>query len=281
MSFSILIVVLLAGLLHVSWNFQVKRTKDKYLSMTSVVLGSIPFTASAILFSPALRPGTFVFVIAGAILHTGYQLFLLNSYKIGDLSQVYPLARGVSPLIVAGVSVAFLEVDLSGFELIAIVMIGTGIMSLTLVRRSDGQRNGRAALFAVLTGGFIAAYSLVDGSGAKQAGTALGFYGYLSITNSFMFGTIMRFMRPGLVKKALFQDWKMALSGGGQSFVAYALVMWAFTQAPIALVTAVRETSIVFALLLGVFFLKERLDLMKVFATLLTILGVVVMRFVK
>jgi len=218
MSFSILIVVLLAGLLHVSWNFQVKQTKDKYLSMTSVVLGSIPFTASAILFSPALKPGTFVFVIAGAILHTGYQLLLLNSYKIGDLSQVYPLARGVSPLIVAGVSVAFLKVDLSGFELISIVMIGTGIMSLTLVRRSDGQRNGRAALFAVLTGGFIAAYSLV---------------------------------------------------------------MWAFTQAPIALVTAVRETSIVFALLLGVFFLKERLDLMKVFATLLTILGVVVMRFVK
>lgn len=281
MSFSILIVVLLAGLLHVSWNFQVKRTADKYLSMTAVVLGSIPFTASAIFFSPALQPGAIIFVIAGAILHTGYQLFLLNSYKIGDLSQVYPLARGVSPLIVAGISVAFLKVYLSGSELIAVVMIATGIMSLTLVRRSDGQRNGRAAVMAILTGGFIAAYSLVDGFGARQAGTALGFYGYLSITNAVMFGTIMRFMRPGLVTKALSQNWKMALSGGGQSFVAYALVMWAFTQAPIALVAAVRETSIIFALLLGVFFLKERLDLMKVFATLMTILGVVIMRFAK
>ncbi len=281
MSFSILIIVLLAGLLHVSWNFQVKRTADKYLSMTAVVLGSIPFTASAIFFSPPLQPGTFVFVIAGAILHTGYQLFLLNSYKIGDLSQVYPLARGVSPLIVAGVSVVFLSVHLSEFELIAVGVIATGIMSLTLVRRSDGQRNGRAAAMAVLTGGFIAAYSLVDGFGARQAGTALGFYGYLSLINAVMLGTIMRFVRPGLVTKVLFQNWKMALSGGGQSFVAYALVMWAFTRAPIALVTAVRETGIIFALLIGVFFLKERLDLMKVFATLMTILGVVIMRFSK
>lgn len=274
-------VVLFAGLLHVSWNYQVKQTADKHLSMTAVVLGSVPFTASAILFSPPLMPGAAVFVIAGAILHTGYQLFLLNSYKIGDLSQVYPLARGVSPLIVAGVSVIFLKVRLSGIELMAVVMIGTGIMSLTLVRCSDGQRNGRAAVMAILTGGFIAAYSLVDGFGARQAGTALGFYGYLSITNAVMFGMIMRFTKPGLVTKALVQDWKMALSGGGQSFAAYALVMWAFTQAPIALVTAVRETSIIFALLIGVFFLKERLDLMKVFASLLTILGVVVMRFTK
>lgn len=274
-------VVLFAGLLHVSWNYQVKQTADKHLSMTAVVLGSIPFTASAILCSPPLRPGAAVFVIAGAVLHTGYQLFLLNSYKIGDLSQVYPLARGVSPLIVAGVSVIFLKVRLSGVELMAVVMIGTGIMSLTLVRCSDGQRNGRAAVMAILTGGFIAAYSLVDGFGARQAGTALGFYGYLSITNAVMFGMITRFTKPGLVTKALVQDWKMALSGGGLSFAAYALVMWAFTQAPIALVTAVRETSIIFALLLGVFFLKERLDLMKVFASLLTILGVVVMRFTK
>ncbi len=281
MPFSILIVVLLAGLLHVSWNYQVKRTADKYLSMTAVVLGSIPFTVSAILFSPALQPGSLVFVIVGAILHTGYQLFLLNSYKIGDLSQVYPLARGVSPLIVAGVSVVFLSVHLSGFELIAVAMIATGIMSLTLVRRSDGRRNGKAAALAILTGGFIAAYSLVDGFGARQAGTALGFYGYLSILNAVLLGTIMRFMKPGLVTKVLHQNWKMALSGGGQSFVAYALVMWAFTQAPIALVTAVRETSIIFALLLGVFFLKERLDLMKVFATMMTILGVVIMRFAK
>ena len=118
------------------------------------------------------------------MLHTGYQLFLLNSYRIGDLSQVYPLARGVAPLIVAGISVILLGINLSQFELAAIVTIGTGIMSLTLARRSDGMRNVRAASLAIITGGFIAAYSLVDGLGARQAGTALGFYSWLSIINA-------------------------------------------------------------------------------------------------
>jgi drug/metabolite transporter (DMT)-like permease len=212
------------------------------------------------------------------VLHTGYQLFLLNSYRIGDLSQVYPLARGVAPLIVAGISVLLLGVHLSQFELIAIIMIGTGIMSLTSVRRSDGLRNARAASMAIITGGFIASYSLVDGLGAREAGTAVGFYGCLTIINAVIFATIIRINRPGILKRVIFENWRLVLTGGGASFAAYALVIWAFTLAPIALVTALRETSIIFALLLGVFVLKERLDLIKVFATLLTMLGVGMLR---
>lgn len=104
----------------------------------------------------------------------------MASLRIDDLSQVYPLARGSSPLIVAGISVTLPGVHLSWIELTAVATIGTGIMSLTLVRRSDGLGNARAALRAILTGGFIAAFSLVDGMGAREAGTALGFYGWLS-----------------------------------------------------------------------------------------------------
>jgi drug/metabolite transporter (DMT)-like permease len=207
-----------------------------------------------------------------------YQLFLLNSYRIGDLSQVYPLARGVAPLIVAGFSVIVLGVNLSRLELSAIIMIGTGIMSLTLVRRSDGLRNGRASSLAIITGGFIAAYSLVDGLGAREAGTSLGFYGGLSVINALIFAAIMKIIRPGLVKTVVRQNWRLALSGGCASFTAYALVVWAFTLAPIALVTALRETSIIFALLLGVFVLKERLDLVKVFATMITMIGIGILR---
>lgn len=239
MSLFILGIVLFSGVLHVCWNFQVKQTSDKYLSMTAVVLGSVPFTAAAVFFSPVPRPGTLIFIAAGAVLHTGYQLFLLNSYRIGDLSQVYPLSRGVAPLIVAG------------------------IMSLTLSKRSDGLRNFKAVILAILTGGFIAAYSLVDGYGARQAGTSLGFYGYVSIANAVLFGAIMGITRPGLIQKTLSLNWKLSIGGGGLSFAAYALIMWAFTQAPIALVSAIRETSMVFTLLTGVVFLKERIDLAK------------------
>lgn len=273
-----MIIVLFAALLHASWNFLVKRNDDKHLSMSAVVLGHTPFALIALLFAPLPNPESIPYILGGAGLHVGYQLFLLASYRIGDLSQVYPLARGSAPLIVAGVSVTLLGLHLSWLELAAVTTIGTGIMSLALVRRSDGLRNGRAALLAIITGGFIASYSLVDGLGAREAGTALGFYGWLSTVNAVVFATIMRIVQPGIVTRVVCQDWRLALRGGGASFVAYAMVTWAFTVAPIPLVTALRETSIVFALLLGVFVLKERLDLMKVLATLCTVLGIGLLR---
>ncbi len=278
MSPMVMLGVLLAALLHASWNFLVKRTDDKHLSMSAVVFGHFPIAAAVLFFVPAPRPDSVPYIIAGAILHTGYQLFLLNSYRHGDLSQVYPMARGVSPLIIASISVLFLGVDLSGLELTAVVMIGTGIMSLTMVRRHDGLRNGRAALLAIITGGFIAAYSLVDGTGARAAATALGYYSWLTIINGIIFAGIMRITRPGLVKKVVFQAWRLTMIGGTASFLAYALVIWAFTLAPIALVAALRETSIICALLLGVFVLKEPLDLVKIIATTITMIGVGVLR---
>ncbi len=278
MSFPVMVLVLLAALLHASWNFLVKSTTDKHISMTAVVIGHAPFALVILVVMPLPSLESLPYLLTGAMLHVGYQLFLLASYRIGDLSQVYPLARGVAPLIVAGISVLLLGVPFSRIELYAIIIIGTGIMSLTLVRRSDGQRNARAALLAIITGTFIAAYSLVDGLGAREAGTALGFYGWLSIINVMVFAVIMNIARPGTVKKVVCHHWRLTLVGGTASFLAYGIVIWAFTQAPIALVTAVRETSIIFALLLGVFFLKERLDLMKVVAAMLTLLGVGLLR---
>jgi len=278
MSLTVMLIVLLAATLHASWNFLIKQKADKHISMTAVVLGHIPFGLVALIFSPFPKFESFPYVIIGALLHTGYQLFLLYSYRIGDLSQVYPLARGVAPLIVTGISVTFLGVNLDQIELLAIIIIGTGIMSLTLVRRSDGLRNNRAALLSIATGGFIAAYSLVDGMGARVATTALGFYGSLSLLNALFFTIIIKIIRPGIIKNMIFNNYKLALTGGCASFTAYALVIWAFTMAPIAMVTALRETSIIFALLLGVFVLKERLDLIKIIASMVTILGVGLLR---
>jgi len=278
MSLTVMLIVLLAALLHASWNFLVKRTDDKAIAMSAMAIGHAPFAVAALLAAPLPRYASLPWLLAGASLHVGYQLFLLAAYRAGDLSQVYPLARGAAPLLVAGVSVVFLGVQLSWAEIAAVVTIGTGIMSLTLVRRSDGLRNGRAALLAITTGGFIAAYSLVDGTGARIAQTALGFYGWLSAINAVLFAAIMHVRRPGIVTDLWRRHWRLALTAGGGSFCAYAMVTWAFTVAPIALVSALRETSIIFALLLGVLVLRERLDLMKLFATVCTILGLGLLR---
>lgn len=281
MTSTVFIVVICAALLHASWNALVKGGADKRVSMGAVVLGHLPWALVALPFVPLPAFESLPYLFAGILLHVGYQLFLLQSYQKGDLTQVYPIARGSAPLIVALVSVMILGVHLAPVEITAIAVIGIGILSLTLVRRADGQRNGHAALLALGTGCFIASYSLVDGLGARLAGTSLGFYGWLTVGNSIIMASYLALTSPSVLRDIPTKGRAAFIIGGGASFVAYALVTWAFTQAPIALVTALREVSIIFALLIGVFFLKERLDLAKVFSTMTTLIGVVLLRFAK
>lgn len=277
----VFLAVILAAILHATWNAVVKGSGDKYVGMTAIVLGHAPIALVAMMLAPTPDWSSWPFFLGGVALHTGYQLFLLNSYRIGDLTQVYPIARGTAPILVALVSVGFLGVTLSTQQLFPVFMIAVGIMSLSFVRRGDGLRNPRAAILAFATGCFIAGYSLVDGLGARQAGTALGFYASLSFANAVVFAIIMRVTRPGVITRIRTEGRLAFLVGGVASFAAYALVVWSFTQAPIALVTALRETSIIVALLIGVFFLKERLDLFKVASTVVTISGAILMRFAR
>jgi len=279
MTLTVFIAVIGAALLHAAWNALVKGGGDKTLSMGAVVIGHAPLALLLLSFVPAPDPTSLPYLAGGLALHFGYQLFLLKSYEIGDLTQVYPIARGSAPLIVALVSVAFLGAALTGLELLAIAVIGAGIVSLGLVRRADGQVDRNAAILALITGMFIAAYSLVDGLGARIAGTALGFYCWLAIGNGLLMALYLALRAPATLRAVPRSGLRILLFGGTASFVAYAVVTWAFTQAPIALVTALRETSIVFALLIGVFVLKERLNLLKVASTMATLLGAVLLRF--
>ena len=281
MSTIVFVAIIGAALLHATWNALIKGSADKHLSMAAVMLGHLPFALVVLLFVPAPARESWPYIIAGMGLHFGYQLFLLASYRIGDLTQVYPIARGTAPLLVAAVSVLFLGVHLQRVELLAVLLIGVGILSLSIVRQNDGLRNMKAAKMAFVTGCFIASYSLVDGIGARLAGTALGFYGWLAIGNVALFTGFTALRNPSLLKEIPIRMKRLCLLGGGASFTAFALVIWAFTQAPIAVVTALREISIVFALLIGVFFLKERLDIAKVFSTMVTLMGAILLRFSK
>lgn len=273
--------VLLAAALHATWNAVVKGTGDKFASMTAVVVGHAPIAVAALPFVPAPAPESWPYLAAGVVLHVGYQMFLLTSYRFGDLTQVYPIARGTAPMLVAGISVVFLGVHLKSMEILAVFTIGAGIMSLALVRQKDGLRNSKAAALAFTTGCFIAGYSLVDGLGARLAGTSLGFYAWLAIFNALIFAVFATLRDRSAMRRLVTDTKHVFLIGGSASFVAYALVTWAFTQAPIALVTALRETSIIFALFIGVFFLKEKLDLAKVFSTLVTLFGAALLRLAK
>jgi drug/metabolite transporter (DMT)-like permease len=270
--------VITAALLHAVWNALVKGGADKRLNMAGVVIGHLPLALVALALVPAPDPASYPYIVAGTVLHFGYQWFLLGSYKIGDLTQVYPIARGVAPLLVAAISLLFLGVDLSGMEMLAIVTIAAGILSISLVRGADGLRNGKATAMALTTGCFIASYSLVDGLGARASGSAIGYYAWLGIANALIFAGFMAVTSPQVLRDLPTRGLKVFLIGGAASFLAYSLVIWAFTQAPIALVTALRETSIVFALLIGVLLMGERLSLGKVASTMITLIGVILLR---
>lgn len=277
MSGVVFAVVLLAAALHAIWNALVKGGADKAASMGAVILGQGIAGAALLPFAAMPDVASLPWLFAGVLLHLGYQLFLILSYRQGDLTQVYPIARGVAPLLVAGASALLLGARFSQAELAALGMISVGIASISLVRRSDGLLQRKAVGLALVTGVFIASYSIVDGQGARIAGTALGFYGTLSALNALAFSGIARLARPGLLTRAAGLRRNLIL-GGGASFTAYLLVVWAFTRAPIALVTALRETSIVFALLIGVFVLRERLSLAKVLSTATTLAGAILLR---
>ncbi|PTX55535.1 EamA-like transporter family protein [Litoreibacter ponti] len=278
MSVTVFFAVLTAALLHATWNAMVKGGADKRLNMAGVVIGHTPLALLALVFVPAPAPESYPYILAGMVLHFGYQMFLLGSYKIGDLTQVYPIARGVAPLLVAGVSVVALGVELSGLELLAVITIAIGILSISLVRGADGLRNGKATGMALTTGCFIASYSLVDGMGARVSGSAVGFYAWLGLANAAIFALYMAVTTPQVLRDMPRKGAKLFWIGGGASFLAYSLVIWSFTQAPIALVTALRETSIIFALLIGVLLMGERLSLGKILSTAITLAGVVLLR---
>lgn len=277
----VILTTLLAALLHATWNAMAKGAVDKNLSMAGVIIGHLPYAVVALFFVPMPDVASWPYLLGSLLLHFGYQVFLLNAYRIGDLTQVYPVARGIAPMLVALVSVSVLNVVLGWVEIAAIGLIAAGLLSLGLVRGQSGSRNPKAVTLAVITGCFIAGYSLVDGLGARVAGTAVGFYSWAAIGNAAVFAAFLWVRNPGVLGRLRTEGRFVFIFGGAASYIAYALVVWGFTQAPIALVTALRETSIVFALFFGVFFMKERLDLLKVGATFATITGAILLRFAR
>ncbi|MER0238299.1 DMT family transporter [Fulvimarina sp. MAC8] len=281
MSLVVFAAVLAAACLHALWNAMAKGGSDKLVSMAAIVSGHVPVAVLLAAYLPMPVPESWPYIAASMGLHVGYQYCLLRSYRIGDLTQVYPIARGIAPLIVALVSILFLGVALSLPEMIAIALIGSGIVSLGLVRSKTGLRNPAATAFAITTGCFIAAYSLNDGTGARLSGEPIAFYAWASLGNALIFLAGIRILAPGTLSRMRREAGRTLVIGANASFLAYAIVVWAFTEAPIALVTALRETSILFALLIGVFVLKERLDLAKVISTFVTIAGAALLRVSK
>lgn len=280
MSTTVFVAVLVAALLHAGWNAIVKGSDDKTLGVLAMALGHLPFAAVALLIMPFPATASLPFVLLGGFIHTGYCLFLAGAYRRGDLGHVYPIARGVAPLIVTVISVGLLGTVLGAGQLLGIGAITLGLVSLALVQPA-GPTTMNATRLALITGVFIAMYSLNDGHGARlSGGSPVAYYSLVCMVNAITLLPIVMLRETGILARTLARPRQVLLSGGG-SFLAYSIVVWAFVEAPIPLVTALRETSIVFALLIGVFLMNERLSLGKLAATFLTLAGAAAIRLAR
>ena len=279
MSLTVFIVVIFAAFLHATWNAMVKNEKDKYLAVSGIVFGHVPASIVVIFLIPSPSVESIPYIILSAILHNGYQWFLLSAYKFGDYTKVYPIARGSAPIFVSIVSLIFFAVVLSRFELLGIAVICLGILSLSF-QDATSVTNRKAIIYALITGSFIMSYSITDGYGARISASILSYMGWSFILNAFLFAILLNFMKqPGIITRVAKDGKFIFFVGGTISYLVYAIIVWGFTQAPIPVVTALREISIVFALLIGTFFLKEKFTYLKTTAVLTIFFGVILLKF--
>lgn len=278
MDTTVFAAVLFAALLHAGWNAAVKVGLDRFSSILLLAIVQAAIALPLLPFVPLPAPEGWWWIGAAALLHAGYKLFLIQAYAHADLSQAYPLARGTAPLIVFVVSVLFLGVVFTSLQIAAIVAISAGILVMAFKGSDTGRMQGKALFYAIGTAGFTASYTLMDGVGARVAGTPSGFILWMVIGDAMVMVAFAVAARGRGVFRALVPAWKTGLAAGAMSLGSYWIAVWAFTQAPIALVAALRESSILFAILIAAFVMREPVSRWRWTSVLLIAGGVVLTR---
>ena len=279
MEAKVFLAVLAAAALHAGWNALLKVGLDRFLSAGLIQIGAglvaLPLLPLVSLPLAAAWP----WIGLSALLHIGYNVFLARAYRHGDLGQVYPLARGASPLLVALLSIPLLGEQLGGGHLAGLLLLVAGLWLMALLgnRRRTGL-DRQLLLDALLTALFIAGYTLADANGARANGQALAYALWLFAVNGLVMAVLLLGLRGPGVWRPLLDQWRAGLAGGGMSLLAYGIVIWAMTQAPAALVSALRESSVLFALLIGVLWLREPLPRGRLLACVVIAGGVVLVK---
>jgi drug/metabolite transporter (DMT)-like permease len=260
LTLGVTLAVLAAGLLHAGWNALLKSSTggDVLLDTAAVVAGSSLCALALLALVPLPDPAAWKFIAASATIHFGYYLTLVQAYRTGDLSFAYPLMRGTAPLIVAVLGTIFLR-ELPTVQMTTgILLISIGIVSIAFVQGGGSRRHPPAAAYwAFANAAIIATYTLIDGAGARASGNALSYVCWLIFLEGIPFVAWVLSRRGAPGRAYLKRGWRVGLGGGACSLAAYGIVLWAMTRAPIAAVAALRETSVLFAALIGSLWLKE------------------------
>jgi drug/metabolite transporter (DMT)-like permease len=229
-------------------------------------------------FVDAPDPASWPLLALTIVLHTGYHVFLPRAYDHGDLGQVYPIARGSAPLLVTLGAVFIAGETIDPAALLGVVCLAVGVMALTFDKGAGVAKKPRAVLYALLTGTFIASYTVVDGLGVRQAGSILGFAVWLTVADGLLTFLLVSIWKPTAVRLVLRRNWLVGFLGGALQVGAYWIVIWALALAPMAMVSSLRETSVLFAAVISTFVLKEGFGVWRFVSAGLVTLGLVLSR---
>jgi drug/metabolite transporter (DMT)-like permease len=273
--------VLFAAACHAGWNAAIKRTLDPLATTALIALGAGLVALVAVPLVGIPEPASWPWLIASVIIHLFYFAGLIESYRVGDMGQVYPIARGSAPLMTAIITTVFVgeKLGLTGWA--GIILLAAGVLLLSLRGGRGLQRlDSHAVGFALFTAVTISAYSVVDGIGGRLAGPgkAYAYAVWLFVGNAVLVVIYATARRGRAILPAFAPHWKTGLAGGLLTMVSYGIVIWAMTRAPIAMVAALRETSVLFGALITVVFLKEPLRVSRVIAATMIVVGLVSIR---
>ncbi|HME64042.1 MAG TPA: DMT family transporter [Streptosporangiaceae bacterium] len=274
LSLSLTLAVLAAAVTHAVWNAIAHGIKDQTLAFALIGVGGAAVSVPLVIVAAVPRSSSWPYLLASVAIHVFYILLLMQCYRLGEFSQVYPLARGVSPLVVTILAAVFVHEHLAPAQIGGVAVVSAGLAFLVF----GGRRPGRGAfLAAVGTGLTIAAYTTVDGVGVRASASPVGYIGWLILLQSLcvpLFAVVRR--RDVLLK----QPRRILLSGllaGALSVLAYGLVLWAQTKGALAPIAALRETSVIFGAIIGTLVFHEPFGRSRIIATVLVVVGIVLL----
>ncbi|MFF2812323.1 EamA family transporter [Streptomyces sp. NPDC058000] len=268
--------VLLAAVTHASWNAIAHGIRDQLLAFTLVGGGGALCGAVLACFTPLPAAAAWPYLLGSAVLHIVYQGLLMQSFRLGDFGQMYPIARGTAPLVVTVLAAVFVHEVPNGWALAGVALASAGLVGLAVwgIRGSGTRPHWPAIAAALATGLSIASYTTVDGLGVRASGTPLGYIAWLMILEGLVIPAYALATRRGRLGAELRPFALRGLAGGLLSVFAYGLVLWAQTRAPLAPIAALRESSIIVGAAIGTLFFKERFGLPRLAAAGLMVAGI-------
>ena len=278
MSVNLMLVVLFAAVLHASWNAILKAGSEKFLDTALVTTGAAFVAAFPLLLGPLPAAASWPYLGASVAIHFVYFSFVALAFRAGDLSYVYPIMRGTAPLITGLVALVAVKEPLTFGGWLGIALLSLGILTLT----GDSWRLGKLRLpptvFSLANALVIASYTVVDGIGIRLSDNAPAYVSWLFFLNAFPLLALALATRPQAFRTHVKKNWGTGLLGGLCTAGSYGLSLWAMTYAPIALVAALRETSVIFATLIAAIFLNERFGTIRYVAAGMVTVGAAAMK---